>query len=400
MDEPTSASERDGAVGVITIDRRERFNSLDVDDRAGPAQGRAAARARRRGARRGAARRRAASSAAAPISSTSAPAATRATSATCSPRRARRAGGYGEVFKQILEYIHSTISEIRRAPKPFIAAVDGIAAAGGFGIAMACDLVLASRARDASSGPTARPGLTGAESSTFFLPRLVGLRRAMELVLLNPRLDADAALALGLVTAVVPDRALRRRGARAGATRLADGPTAAYAIAKGLINRAAGVRPARLPPRPRARAAGAHRRRRRLRRGPRRLLRQAPGALSGVRVDACTSTRSSQRPARARRSRGRARGATRRPPVRVRHRRARRRRARAAAPAFDAVPRAHDLRRRPSSRSRRCRLRWACPRCGEPIARGALLRCRDCGARRGWSRGDEIVLERIEMEVP
>ncbi|MBW2684831.1 MAG: enoyl-CoA hydratase/isomerase family protein [Deltaproteobacteria bacterium] len=52
--------------------------------------------------------------------------------------------GYGEIFKQILEYIHSTISEIRRAPKPFIAAVDGPAAAGGFGIAMSCDLVIAS----------------------------------------------------------------------------------------------------------------------------------------------------------------------------------------------------------------------------------------------------------------
>ena len=69
-----------------------------------------------------------------------------------------RAGGYGERFKQILEYIHSTISEIRRAPKPFIAAVDGVAAAGGFGIAMSCDLVLASSAR-ASSGRIRRPAL-------------------------------------------------------------------------------------------------------------------------------------------------------------------------------------------------------------------------------------------------
>jgi enoyl-CoA hydratase/carnithine racemase len=52
--------------------------------------------------------------------------------------------GYGEIFKQILEYIHSTISEIRRAPKAFIAAVEGPAAAGGFGFAFSCVLVVAS----------------------------------------------------------------------------------------------------------------------------------------------------------------------------------------------------------------------------------------------------------------
>ena len=90
--------------------------------------------------------------------------------------------GYGEVFKQILEYIHSTISEIKRAPKPFIAAVDGVAAAGGFGIAMACDLVYASE-RATFEWAYGKTGLTGAESSTFFLPRLVGLRKALELVL-------------------------------------------------------------------------------------------------------------------------------------------------------------------------------------------------------------------------
>ena len=96
-----------------------------------------------------------------------------------------RPPGYGEVFKQILEYIHSAISEIKRAPKPFIAAVDGIAAAGGFGIAMACDLVYASD-RATFEWAYGKTGLTGAESSTFFLPRLIGLRRAMELVLLEP----------------------------------------------------------------------------------------------------------------------------------------------------------------------------------------------------------------------
>src|SRR4029078_11160804 len=105
--------------------------------------------------------------------------------------------GYGDVFKQILEYIHSTISEIRRAPKPFIAAVDGIAAAGGSGIAMWCDLVVAWE-RAAFEWAYSRTGLTGAESSTFMLPRLVGLRRSLELMLLNPTVHAPRARALGV----------------------------------------------------------------------------------------------------------------------------------------------------------------------------------------------------------
>ena len=113
-------------------------------------------------------------------SSTSARAATARTSAT-SPRRAARRRRLRAVFKQILEYIHSTISEITRAPKPFVAAVDGVAAAGGLGIAMCCDLVVASE-RASFEWAYGKTSLTGAESSTFFLPRLVGLRRAMELV--------------------------------------------------------------------------------------------------------------------------------------------------------------------------------------------------------------------------
>ena len=146
--------------------------------------------------------------------------------------------GYGARFKQILEYIHSAISEIRRAPKPFIAAVDGVAAAGGFGIAMSCDLVLAST-RASFEWAYSKTGLTGAESSTFLLPRLIGLRRAMELVLLNPRLTATQAQAYGLVTAVYDVD--RFDDAVAGvADQLAAGPRRAFAIAKELLNQSAG----------------------------------------------------------------------------------------------------------------------------------------------------------------
>jgi 2-(1,2-epoxy-1,2-dihydrophenyl)acetyl-CoA isomerase len=145
----------------------------------------------------------------------------------------------GAIFKQILEYIHSAISEIRRAPKPFLAAVDGIAAAGGFGIAMSCDLVFASR-RASFEWAYGRTGLTGAESATFLLPRLIGLRRAMELVLLNPRLSADQAHACGLVTAVCEAEDFDAK-VMAVAQAVAQGPARALATAKELLNQSAGM---------------------------------------------------------------------------------------------------------------------------------------------------------------
>jgi 2-(1,2-epoxy-1,2-dihydrophenyl)acetyl-CoA isomerase len=146
---------------------------------------------------------------------------------------------YGDVFKQILEYIHSAISEIRRAPKPFVAAVDGVAAAGGLGIAMACDLVVASE-RASFEWAYSRTALTGAESATFMLPRLIGLRRSLELLFVNPRLTAAQAREYGLVTAVHPTA---RFDDEVGslAARLAQGPARAFAISKELMNQAAGM---------------------------------------------------------------------------------------------------------------------------------------------------------------
>jgi 2-(1,2-epoxy-1,2-dihydrophenyl)acetyl-CoA isomerase len=230
--------ERDGAVGIITIDRRERFNSLDV---------RTARDFRKAGLQyaRDEDVRAVIIRGAGGVFCSGADlkyiraGGERAELGYLQPEAREVPGGYGEVFKQILEYIHSAISEIKRAPKPFIAAVDGIAAAGGFGIAMACDLVVASE-RATFEWAYHKTGLTGAESSTFFLPRLIGLRKSMELVLLNPRLDARAALDLGLVTAVYPTESVDAE-ALALARKLADGPTRAYGIAKNLLNQAAGV---------------------------------------------------------------------------------------------------------------------------------------------------------------
>jgi 2-(1,2-epoxy-1,2-dihydrophenyl)acetyl-CoA isomerase len=229
---------RDGAVGIITIDRRERFNSLDV------ATAQDFRKAGLQLARDESARCVVIRGAGGVFCSGADLKYIRGQGderdfAYLQPEGVGPAAGFGESFKQILEYIHSTISEIKRAPKPFIAAVDGMAAAGGFGIAMACDLVFAS-ARASFEWAYHKTSLTGAESSTFFLPRLIGLRKAMELVLLNPRLTAQAATDMGLVNGVFPTETFEADVLDV-ARRLAAGPTRAYAVAKSLLNQAAGV---------------------------------------------------------------------------------------------------------------------------------------------------------------
>lgn len=157
------------------------------------------------------------------------------------PADAGRAGSRspGAIFKQILEYVNSTLSEIRRAPKPFVAAVEGVAAAGGLGLALCCDLVLASE-RASFEWAYGKTGLSGAESATFLLPRLIGLRGALDLALLSPRLDAREAERRGLVSSVVgpEDFEVELQGLT---ERLAEAPTAALARQKRLLNRAAGM---------------------------------------------------------------------------------------------------------------------------------------------------------------
>lgn len=230
--------DRDGAVGLITIDRVDRFNSLDVAT---------AQDLRKAGLQlaRDETVRAVILRGAGGIFCSGADLKYIASGGDdvdlsyLTPAERDIPAGYGERFKQILEYLHSAISEIRRASKPFLAAVDGTAAAGGFGLAMACDLVFASP-RATFEWAYGKTGLSGAESSTFLLPRLVGLRRAMELVLLNPRLTAPQAVDLGLATAVLSADGFEAE-VLAIAHRIAAGPTRAFATAKALINQAAGV---------------------------------------------------------------------------------------------------------------------------------------------------------------
>ncbi|MBK7862606.1 MAG: enoyl-CoA hydratase/isomerase family protein [Archangiaceae bacterium] len=227
---------REGGVGTLTIDRRERFNSLDVQTARELRQA-GLQLARDEQVRclvvRGSGGIFCSGADLKYIRSGGDKDVAYLTESRGAP------AGYGAIFKQILEYLHSTISELRRAPKPVIAAVDGVAAAGGMGLAMCCDLVVASQ-RATFEYAYFKTGLCGAESSTFFLPKLVGLRRAMDLALLNPRLTAAEAKELGLVSLVLPDADFEPQ-LLALAQRLADGPTAAYAAAKRLMNEAAGV---------------------------------------------------------------------------------------------------------------------------------------------------------------
>ena len=230
--------DRHGGVAVITIDRRERFNSLDVDT------ARDLRKAGLHCARDEQARVVVVRGEGGVFCSGADLKYIRAGGRSedlgyLTPGARPPDEGYGAVFKQILEYIHSTISEIKRSSKPFIAAVDGMAAAGGLGLAMCCDLVFASE-RATFEWAYGKTSLTGAESSTFFLPRLIGLRRAMEMVLLNPRLDATMALDWGLINRVFPAASFDA-DVIALAQTIAEGPMPAYGTAKTLLNQAANV---------------------------------------------------------------------------------------------------------------------------------------------------------------
>ena len=230
--------EREGAVGILTIARRERLNSLDVET-AQDFRKAGLQLARDKDIRAVVLRGEGGVFCSGADLKYIRDGGTPGDLGYLKPESRKIDEGYGEIFKQILEYIHSTISEIRRAPKPFIAAVDGPAAAGGFGIAMSCDLVVASE-RAWFEWAYFKTGLTGAESSTFFLPRLVGLRKALELVLLNPRLSAAEAQQWGLINRVIPQDSLDSEALRL-ATELASAPTQAVGVAKSLLNQASGV---------------------------------------------------------------------------------------------------------------------------------------------------------------
>ena len=138
-----------------------------------------------------------------------------------------------EGFLNGIHDLHPMIFAMRRMPKPIVACVRGAAAGFGLSLVMACDLAIA--AEDAFfTLAYVHIGTTPDGGGTYFLPRLVGLKKAMEIAWLGDRFDAKAAKDLGIVNWVVPVANLETETTKL-AKRLASGPTAVYGRAKNLL---------------------------------------------------------------------------------------------------------------------------------------------------------------------
>lgn len=122
------------------------------------------------------------------------------------------------------------IRAVRRLPKPVVGAINGVAAGGGAGLAMACDIILAARSARFDQA-FVRIALVPDMGSTWFLPRLVGEGKARALAMLGEPVMAEDAERMGMVWKVYDDAQLMEE-ARKLAQRLAAGPTGTYAAIK------------------------------------------------------------------------------------------------------------------------------------------------------------------------
>ncbi len=122
------------------------------------------------------------------------------------------------------------IQRFRDTPKPIVAAVEGPAIGAGLVVALACDLRLASESARFSA-PFLRVGMQPDFGGAYFLPRLIGTARALELLWTQEALDARAAASIGLVNRVLPDASFREQ-AFAFAARIGANPAGALALSK------------------------------------------------------------------------------------------------------------------------------------------------------------------------
>jgi 2-(1,2-epoxy-1,2-dihydrophenyl)acetyl-CoA isomerase len=141
--------------------------------------------------------------------------------------------GASAYLKEMAGYLHLAISRFARMRAPVIAAVNGTAAGAGFSMVCATDLAIAAESAKFTMAYT-HAGLTPDGSSTWFLPRIVGQRRALELMLTNRVLNSADALEWGIVNQVVADEELMTTAERL-AVHLVEGPTGAFGVVKQLV---------------------------------------------------------------------------------------------------------------------------------------------------------------------
>ena len=137
-------------------------------------------------------------------------------------------------FRELAGRFHRAVLEIRQMPKPVIAAVEGVAAGGGFSLALACDFRVMARSAVLRQAYTAS-GLGIDGGGTFTLPRLLGLARALEVAAFDRPISAEQALAWGLATSVADD-GLALEAAVAMGRGLATRSLHAFALCKRLLS--------------------------------------------------------------------------------------------------------------------------------------------------------------------
>ena len=139
----------------------------------------------------------------------------------------------GASLEEITGLLHASISRMAHMDAPVVGAINGMAAGAGFSLAVACDVTIAGQSAKFTLAYTAA-GLSPDGSSTWNLPRMIGLRRARELMLTNRVLSAKQAEEIGIIDRVVPDDTLQDR-ALAQAKAFAAGPTKAFGATKRLL---------------------------------------------------------------------------------------------------------------------------------------------------------------------
>jgi 2-(1,2-epoxy-1,2-dihydrophenyl)acetyl-CoA isomerase len=141
--------------------------------------------------------------------------------------------GIPAFIHKLADTLHASLSILARMDAPVIAAVNGVAAGAGMSLACHADLAIAAESAKFTMAYTAA-GLTPDGSATYFLSRMIGRRRTVELMLTNRRLSAAEALEWNIVNRVVPGEELMAEAEKL-ARELASGPTRAYGAVKKLL---------------------------------------------------------------------------------------------------------------------------------------------------------------------